>query len=132
MSDRQGPGGPDLMLGLWTSWMKAATDQLAEPGKPVAPWWQEMPDQAAGMGLRQLDETLRTDPLLHSIDQMWNANPLRDVVPLDWAEIVKALRTVWLRSLANPATAMSSLAELNVKAWQSAIETWSEAGKRWW
>ncbi|MBN8905060.1 MAG: class I poly(R)-hydroxyalkanoic acid synthase [Alphaproteobacteria bacterium] len=132
MSDRPGPGGPDLMLGLWTSWMKAATAQLEEPGTPVAPWWQELPDQAAGMGLHRLDQTLRSDPLLHSIDQMWNANPLRDVVPLDWAEIVKALRTVWLRSLANPAAAMSSLAELNAKAWQSALETWSEAGKRWW
>jgi polyhydroxyalkanoate synthase subunit PhaC len=132
MSDRPGPGGPDLMLGLWTSWMKAATAQLDDPGNQAAPWWQAAPDWTAAMGLRQLDETLRTDPLLHSIDQMWNANPLRDVVPLDWAEIVQALRTVWLRSLANPAAAMSSLAEVNVKAWQSAIETWSEAGKRWW
>jgi len=119
------------MLGLWTSWMKAATAQLEDPAKQAASW-QAAPDRTAAMGLRQLDETLRTDPLLHSIDQMWNANPLRDVVPLDWAEIVQALRTVWLRSLANPAAAMSSLAELNARAWQSAIETWSEAGKRWW
>ncbi len=132
MSDREGQGGPDLMLGLWTSWMKAATAQLADPGNPAEPWWQAAPDRTAVMSLRQLDETLRTDPLLHSIDQLWNANPLREVVPLDWAEIVQALRTVWLRSLANPAAAMSSLAELNAKAWQSAIETWSEAGKRWW
>jgi len=130
MSDRQ--GGPELMLGLWTSWMKATTELLADPGGQAAPVWRAAPDRNAAAGLRQLDETLRKDPLLHSIDQLWNANPLREVVPLDWAEIVQALRTVWLRSLADPAAALSSLAELNARAWQSAIETWSEAGKRWW
>ena len=132
MSDRQGPGGPEMMLGLWTSWMKATTELLADPGGQAAPVWRAAPDRNAAAGLRQLDETLRKNPLLHSIDQLWNANPLREVVPLDWAEIVQALRTVWLRSLADPAAAMSSVAELNARAWQSAIETWSEAGKRWW
>ena len=33
---------------------------------------------------------------------MWNANPLREVVPVDWAEIARALRIVWLRSLEKP------------------------------
>jgi hypothetical protein len=33
---------------------------------------------------------------------MYNANPLHDVIPLDWAGIAWALRTVWLRSLNRP------------------------------
>ena len=57
------------------------------------------PDVLTG-GVKQLEEGLSKDPTLRSIDQMWNANPLREVVPIDWAEIARALRTVWLRSLA--------------------------------
>ena len=58
---------------------------LADPGGPAAAAVAGRPDRNAATGLRQLDETLRKNPLLHSIDQMWNANPLREVVPLDWA-----------------------------------------------
>ena len=47
----------------------------------------------------QVGQMLARDPLLNSIDRLWNANPLHDVIPVDWAEIVRALRTVWLRRL---------------------------------
>ena len=53
-------------------------------------------------GVRQLGEMLAKDPILHAAEEALNANPLREVVPLDWAEIARALRTVWLRSLARP------------------------------
>src|SRR5690349_18718745 len=135
----QGSGnvpGPDVMLGLWASWM----DQMSAPAQASAdqskPWWQmtadaATPDVLAG-GVKQLEETLSQDPLLRSIDQMWNANPLREVVPVDWAEIARALRTVWLRKMANPAQAMSSLAELNTSVWRAATDAWNDAAKRWW
>ena len=69
----------------------AAPAQAAGQGKP---WWQmttdaSTPDVLAG-GVRQLEEGLSKDPTLRSIDQMWNANPLREVVPIDWAEIAQA------------------------------------------
>src|SRR5205823_3809688 len=67
-----------------------------------------------------------------SIDQMWNANPLRAIVPLDWAEISRALRTLWLHSLRKPEKALASVTELNLAFWRSAMDAWSEAGKRWW
>ncbi|HKH00648.1 MAG TPA: class I poly(R)-hydroxyalkanoic acid synthase, partial [Bradyrhizobium sp.] len=90
--------GPDVMLGLWASWM----DQMSAPTQSSAdqskPWWQmttdaPAPDMLLG-GVKQLEEGLSNDPTLRSIDQMWNANPLREVVPVDWAEIARALRTV--------------------------------------
>ena len=62
---------------------------------------------------------------------MWNANPFREIVPVDWAEIARALRTVWMLSLARPGESMQSAAELNTKMWQSAIDSWNEAGQRW-
>ena len=59
------------------------------------PWWKVTPDQMAGnmleAGSKQLNDILHRDPLLRSIDQMWNANPFREIVPVDWAEIARAL-----------------------------------------
>jgi polyhydroxyalkanoate synthase len=129
--------GPDVMLGVWTSWMEAmsggvaAARSWADPGQP---WWRMAPDDllggmAAG-GLKQLNEALAKDPLLRSVDQMWNANPLRQVVPVDWAEVARALRTVWLRSLGRP-QGLTAAAELNLNLWRSAVEAWNEAGRRW-
>jgi polyhydroxyalkanoate synthase subunit PhaC len=66
-----------------------------------------------------------------SIEQMWNANPLHDVIPLDWAGIAWALRTVWLRYLNRP-DVLPALAGLNVAVWRSTMDIWNEAGRRWW
>jgi polyhydroxyalkanoate synthase len=52
---------------------------------------------------QQLAKMLSGDALLTPIDRMWNANPLREVIPVDWAEVARALRKVWLRQLADPA-----------------------------
>jgi polyhydroxyalkanoate synthase subunit PhaC len=106
--------GPDVMLGLWASWMDQMSAPAQASGGDGKPWWQmttnipAAPDVLAG-GVKQLEEGLAKDPTLRSIDQMWNANPLREVVPIDWAEIVRALRTVWLRSLSKPETAKAAM-----------------------
>jgi polyhydroxyalkanoate synthase subunit PhaC len=129
--------GPDAMLGVWTSWMEAMTGAAgkgwADPGKP---WWGVASDELVGgmlaAGVQGLNETLAKDPLLRSVDQMWNANPLREVVPVDWAEVARALRTVWLRSLGRPGAAATAAAELNLEVWRAALEAWNEAGRRWW
>ena len=131
-----GPPRPDMMLGLWVSWMeqnlRAARDWIGSD----KPWWQVTADELAGNmlagGVKQLNDILAKDPILRALDQMWNANPLRQVVPIDWAEITRALRTVWLHSLRRPEQAIASVAELNLALWRSAIDAWNEAGTRWW
>jgi polyhydroxyalkanoate synthase subunit PhaC len=126
---------PDAMLGIWTSWMEQHAGTAPDWTNSTKSWWRLLPDHLQGDmlagGLKQLNEALAKDPLLHAIDQVWNANPFREVVPVDWAEIARALRTLWLRTLAKPSSALSSMTELNTKAWQSAIEAWNDAGKRW-
>ena len=59
-------------------------------------------------GVRQLGEMLAKDPILRATEEALNANPLRQVVPVDWAEIVRALRTVWLRSISRPDKAIAA------------------------
>jgi polyhydroxyalkanoate synthase len=126
--------GPDVMLRLWASWMdqmSAPTQALADPGTT---WWQMTTDNPVssfiGGGVNQFQRSLSQDPTLRSIDQMWNANPLRDVVPVDWAEIARALRLVWLRSLNNPSATLA-VVDLNQNLWQSALDVWQEAGQHW-
>ena len=77
--------GPDVMLGLWASWMdqmSAPAQVLADPGTA---WWQMTTRNPASSliagGVNQLQESLSKNPTLRSIDQVWNANPLREVVP---------------------------------------------------
>src|SRR4051812_34770543 len=126
--------GPDVMLGMWASWM----DQMTAPGQASAgrgkPWWQMTTDapapHAVAGGVQRVEEVLQKDPTLRSIDQMWNANPLREVIPIDWAEIARALRIVWLRSLHKPETA-KAIVEFNTDLWRSALQVWHEAGQRW-
>jgi polyhydroxyalkanoate synthase len=132
--------GPDEMLRVWAAWMNAAfgsPDQVSNRSDNAAtPWWQVTPDAAAdhmlASALEQLNATLAKDPLLGTIDQLWNANPLREVVPIDWAEIARALRSVWLRSLAQPEKAVATAAELNARLLTTATEIWSDAYRRWW
>ncbi len=92
-------------------------------------------DQAIGAMLaasvQQLRQSLERDPLLQALDQAWNANPLRDIVPVNWAEIARSLRLVWLGTLERPADALASLARLQASMWSSAMAAWGEAGQRW-
>ena len=125
---------PDVLLGIWSTWMKSGSDMAQQWMSPVRPWWQ-LPDVRAGdllsAGAKQLTEDFAHDPLLKSIEQLWNANPLHDVIPLDWAGIAWALRTVWVRSLSRPGV-LPAFAELNTAVWRSALDIWNEAGRRWW
>jgi polyhydroxyalkanoate synthase subunit PhaC len=126
--------GPDVMLGMWTSWMDQLAASTRAAGDSGKPWWgMEFDNPRSRMlpgWMDQLQEELSRNPTLRSIDQMWNANPVREVIPLDWAEIARALRTVWLRSLSRPETAVS-VTEFNHDLWRSAVNVWQEAGQRW-
>ena len=51
-----------------------------------------------GRSARWRQRTPILDSILRATDDALNANPLRQVIPVDWAEIARALRTVWLRS----------------------------------
>ncbi len=134
------PLGAEDMLGVWSNWMETASrsaqawnDGLMRAGPQT---WPATADAAMGQvlasGLQQLTGALASDPLLGSIDQMWNANPLREIIPVDWAEISRALRTVWLRSLRQPGQAMAAAADFQARALTAATGIWHDAARRWW
>lgn len=128
--------GPEAILALWTNWIESSVRAGQDRESAAKPWWETLPVNLLGgmlaVGSQQIVQTFVNDPFLRSVDQMWNANPLRKVVPVDWAEIAQALRTVWLRSLRQPASTISSAMELAASIWKSGADIWSEASRRWW
>ncbi len=131
-----GQFAPDMLLNLWTSWMKTRPTLSPEGLAGGKSWWELTPDDLAGSvlagGVKRANETLVNGSLLRSMDQMWNANPLRDVIPIDWAEIVRSLRIVWLKSMANPQRSAAATAELSTSMWNAAMTAWNQAGQNWW
>jgi polyhydroxyalkanoate synthase subunit PhaC len=65
------------------------------------------------------------------IDQMWQANPLHKLLPVDWGAITQALSTLCARSMADPVHATTVAAKLNMRLWQEAAETWIGTASRW-
>jgi polyhydroxyalkanoate synthase len=85
----------------------------------------------AALSAAQLKTTIARDPLLRALDGTWNANPLHNIVPVDWAQIIEALRTVWLQSLTSP-EALTAATRLNEELWISGFSAWTDAAKSWW
>src|SRR5215472_14868766 len=123
----------DVLPRIWSSWMQSGFDTAEQWAKLFQPWWQP-PHLGAGdlpsHGAKQLTGHHPDDPLLKSIEQVWNANPLHEVIPLDWAGIAWALRTVWFRSFTRP-DMLPAFLELNAAIWRSTLDIWSKAGLCW-
>ncbi|MDO9710972.1 PHA/PHB synthase family protein [Paracraurococcus lichenis] len=113
--------GAEAMLASLASWTAAM------PTAPTA----MLSDAAVAETLRQAKALVDRDPLLKAVDSMWNANPLREVIPVDWAEVARALRIVWMQSLADPAATIASAAALGANVFRAALDAWAEAGQRW-
>ena len=114
--------GAEAMLASLASWTAAM---------PAAPAAGMLSDTAVAEALRQAKALIDRDPLLRSVDSMWNANPLREVIPVDWAEVARALRIVWLQSFSDPASMLASATALGANVFRATLDAWAEAGKRW-
>jgi polyhydroxyalkanoate synthase len=131
---------PEAIMGAWTSWVEAVSKLWSSQGPAATIPGQVSrpgPEDVLGHGLReggvhQLGEWLSKDPILLASEKALNANPLRQVIPIDWAEIAAALRTVWLHQLSRPDTAIAAAMEFNRKLAQSMFETWTDMAQRWW
>ncbi len=116
-------------LGAWTQMFSAPAHNWSET------WQHLMPPAASAApdwNMSELGKAFVQNPMLASVDKMWNANPLHEVVPIDWAGIAQALRVVWLRSLSDPARAITRMTEFNASVLRSATEAWTDAARRWW
>jgi polyhydroxyalkanoate synthase len=76
--------------------------------------WLTKPGVTTGEEIEPLPEgAMANDPLLSAMNQIWNTNPLSNIVPLDWAEITRALQTLWMREMSDPQRAMQVATDFN-------------------
>jgi len=122
---------PDAVLGLWSSWMEKAASSAKAMAQPAAGNWDAMAGSVMADNMTRLRTVMADDPTLRQIDQMWNANPLHDVVPVDWAAAAGALRTVWMRALQNPGTLAKAAVEMNASMLRAATDAWADATRAW-
>src|SRR5918992_5980830 len=128
-SDTPNPMAP---FDVWSEWMRANMGPMtATPGASVP--WLMMPGVRTGDEIAELPEgAMRNDPLLSTVEKLWDANPMQNVLPIDWVEITRALQTLWMREMSDPARAMQRATEYNQRLFQETMNIWSDAATRFW
>ncbi len=81
--------------------------------------------------VRLLAEAMGKNPLARIAEEALNSNPLHEVIPIDWAEIVRAIRTLWLYQISRPENAAAKLVDFNLRLWQSTLAIWNDAALRY-
>src|SRR6266496_3340546 len=114
--DQHPEGRTPTPFNAWQDWLKALTPQGGT---------------AEADPLESFPGALTKDPLTRTVGQLWQANPLTKVVPLDWAKVAEALRTVWLREMADPQRATRAATDAATRVAMANLDVWSAALARW-
>jgi polyhydroxyalkanoate synthase len=61
-----------------------------------------------------------------------DANPMQNVLPIDWSGISQALQALWMREMSNPERAMQRTMDFNMKLMNSSVNAWQDAASRFW
>jgi polyhydroxyalkanoate synthase subunit PhaC len=130
--ERGEEAAPMAPFDLWTQWLRANMGEMtATPGASVP--WLASPGVSTGDEAEALPEgAIRNDPLLSTMEKLWDANPLQNVLPINWVEITRALQTLWAREMSDPARAAQRTAEYNRRLFETTVEVWSDATARFW
>ncbi len=117
---------------VWAEWMRENMGPMtATPGASVP--WLMMPGIRTEEEAAELPEgAVRNDPLLSVVEKLWDANPMQNVLPIDWVEITRALQTLWAREMSDPARAMERATDFNARLFGATMRSWQEATNRLW
>jgi polyhydroxyalkanoate synthase subunit PhaC len=129
-------GGPGMafepFFKMWSEWLRNNMGSMTTVPGASLPWLTK-PVVTTGKETEPLPKGAMTnDPLLSAINQISDANPLRNIIPLDWAEITRALQTLWMREMSNPQRAMQVATEYNQRLFETTMNVWTDATSRFW
>jgi polyhydroxyalkanoate synthase subunit PhaC len=123
---------PMAPFDLWTQWLRASVGEVTAPPGASVPWLAS-PGVSTGDEVDQLPEgAIRQDPLLSTVEKLWDANPLQNVLPINWLEIARSLQTLWAREMSDPVRAMQRATEYNRRLFETTMEIWGDAAARFW
>ncbi|MDQ3942969.1 MAG: class I poly(R)-hydroxyalkanoic acid synthase, partial [Actinomycetota bacterium] len=125
-------GTPMAPFDLWTQWLRASVGEVTAPPWASVPWLAS-PGVSTGDEVDQLPEgAVRQDPLLSTVEKLWDANPLQNVLPINWLEIARSLQTLWAREMSDPVRATQRATEYNRRLFETTMEIWGDAAARFW
>jgi polyhydroxyalkanoate synthase len=109
-----------------------------EMGDPNSGSAASAPIEAWSEWLRKnMDATSATgatasDPLMSAMQKLADANPMSNIIPLDWMEISQSLQTLWKREMSDPQRAMKVTADYNRRLFETNMKVWNDAASRFW
>jgi polyhydroxyalkanoate synthase subunit PhaC len=122
----------DPFFKMWSEWLRDNMGPMTTVPGASLPWLTK-PGITTGEEIEPLPEgAMANDPLLSAINQIWDANPLSNIIPLDWMEITRALQTLWMREMSDPARAMQVATDFNLRLFEQSMEVWQDAASRFW
>src|ERR671912_1442950 len=126
------PPFPMAPFDAWAEWMQANMGAVsAAPGASVP--WLTSPGVSTGEEAEALPEgAIRSDPLLSVFEKLWDANPVQNVLPIDWIEITRSLQTLWAREMSDPVRAMERATDFNARLFGATMRSWQDATNRLW
>jgi hypothetical protein len=115
---------PMAPFDAWAEWMRANMGAVsAAPGASVP--WLTSSGVSTGEEAEELPEgAIRSDPLLSVFEKLWDANPIQNVLPIDWIEITRSLQTLWAREMSDPARAIERATEFNTRLFENTMRNW--------
>ena len=117
---------------MWSEWLSNNMGPMTTVPGASLPWLTK-PGITTGEQAKPLPEgALANDPLLSALDKVWDANPLRNILPLDWAEITRALQTLWMREMSNPQRTAQVATGYTQRLFESSMNVWGDAAARFW
>ena len=130
--ERGEAAAPVAPFDVWTQWLKSNMGEVMAPPGVSVPWLVPAGINTGEEAEPLPEGALRNDPMLQVVEQLWNANPLQNVLPISWVEITRALQTLWAREMSDPAAAAQRAAEYNRRFFETTMEVWSDATARFW
>src|ERR687886_346006 len=128
--------GPEMsfepFFKMWSEWLRNSMGPMSTvPGASVP--WLTKPGVSTGEEAKPLPKgAVANDPLLSALEQAQEANPLRNIIPLDWLELTRALQTLWMREMSDPARAMQVTTDFNRRLFEKSMDVWTNAASRFW
>ena len=98
----------------WSQWLRTNMGAMsASPGSNGE-------EEAAG-AVPQEGATA-SDPLMSAMGELREANPMSNIIPIDWMEISKALQTLHKRQMSDPQRTMQVATEYNQRLFETTMK----------
>src|SRR5918911_1400264 len=114
---------------MWSEWLRNSMGSMSSvPGASVP--WLTKPGVSTGEETEPLPKgAMASDPLLSALEKAQEANPLRNIIPLDWLEVTRALQTLWMREMSDPARAMQVATDFNRRTFETGGASLAEGAR---